>query len=57
MSRFSVQVEAEERVPRREIERVEKDVNLFLAVYQRADEATMREGLARRDGRRVQGIR
>jgi hypothetical protein len=35
VSRFSVQVEAEERVPRREIERVEEDVNLFLAVYQR----------------------
>lgn len=35
MSRFSAQVEAEERVPRRELARVEEDVNLFLAVYQR----------------------
>jgi hypothetical protein len=35
VSRFSAQVEAEEQVPRRELERVEEDVNLFLAVYQR----------------------
>ncbi len=35
MSRFSAQVKAEEAVPRRELERVEKDLNLFLAMYQR----------------------
>jgi integrase len=34
-----------------------KSPQTLLAVYQRADETTMREGLARRDGRRVQGIR
>lgn len=34
MSRFSVQVEAEDRIPRRELERVEEDVNNFLAIYQ-----------------------
>ena len=34
-----------------------KSPQTLLAVYQRADEKTMREGLARRDGRRVQGIR
>ena len=35
MSRFSVQVAAEERVPRRDIERVEKDLNLFLELRER----------------------
>lgn len=35
MSRFSAQVEAEDEVPRRELERVEEDVNLFLSIYQR----------------------
>src|SRR5437868_5434350 len=35
MSRFSAQVAAAERVSRREIERVEEDVNLFLAVHER----------------------
>lgn len=34
-----------------------KSPQTLLTVYQRADESTMREGLARRDGRRVQGIR
>jgi hypothetical protein len=35
MSRFSAQVAAAERVSRREIERVEDDVNLFLEVHER----------------------
>lgn len=35
MSRFSAQVAASERVPRREIERVEEDVRLFLEVHER----------------------
>jgi hypothetical protein len=35
MNRFSAQVEAAEPVPRREIERVEGDVNLFLEVHGR----------------------
>ena len=34
-----------------------KSAQTLLAVYQRADEATMREGLARRGDRRLQGIR
>jgi len=34
-----------------------KSPQTLLAVYQRADETTMREGLARRDRRRVQGVR
>jgi len=34
-----------------------KSPQTLLAVYQRADETRMREGLASRDGRRVQGIR
>jgi hypothetical protein len=35
VSRFSAQVDTKEQVPRRELERVEEDVNLFLTVYQR----------------------
>jgi integrase len=34
-----------------------KSPQTLLAVYQRADESTVREGLARRDSRRIQGIR
>ena len=44
MSRFSVQVAAEERVPRRVIERVEEDLTLFLE---------LRERLARKEVRRL----